>query len=210
MHDRPLLFALAVAIACYCCGRPSEAEEPTPRVERVRSVLEQMPTSSWDRDESAAERDHRLDLVAHAIDHASKTDADAAALLAIGGMESAFAGYVIRGCNYPDGIPKGAGHCDRGNSRSPWQMKRVACRSGWAQERGSEAALQAFATCARKHFWGNVRRCSGRHPGGRLAGGFAGYRGVDCTWEGRPHDGARARARVYGLRLGQLASVVAE
>jgi hypothetical protein len=111
---------------------------------------------------------------------------------------------VTDGCHYPDGIPDGAAHCDEGTSRSPWQLKAVSCRSGWAHRRGSKAALDAFAVCARKRFLGALKRCDGRHPGGRMAGAFAGYRSVDCTWEGRPNDGARARARMYRLRLMQL------
>jgi hypothetical protein len=167
-------------------------------------VLEHTPRSVFD-EETPDEQSARLDAAADAIDRASRTPQEAAALLAIGGAESAFAEYVASGCHYPDGIPDGAGHCDRGRSRSYWQLKVTACRSGWGHRRGSKAALDAFAVCARKRFLGALKRCDGRHPGGKLAGAFAGYRSVDCAWEGRPNDGARARARMYRLRRMQLA-----
>lgn len=203
MRDGPLFALLIAALIAFCCGRESEAGERPPLRERVRIVLEQMPRSVFD-DETEAEQAARLDELADAIDAAARDDHEAAALLAIGGAESHFAEYVQSGCHYPDGIPKGAGHCDRGKSRSPWQMKVTACRAGWVLPRGSEAALRAFAVCARKRFLGGLKRCSGRHPGGDIAGAMAGYRSVDCTWEGRPHDGARARDRLYRLRLMQL------
>lgn len=205
MKDGPIFAMLVAAIICYCCGRDSEACERPPLLERVRAVLEQAPASQWDRDETAAERDQRLDDVSEAIDLAARDDSEAAALLAIGGAESNFAGYVVRGCHYPDGIPRGAAHCDLGKSRSPWQMKITACRQGWALPRGSDAALKAFAVCARKRFLGALKRCSGRHQSrDPIAGAMAGYRSISCTWEGRQHDGARARARLYRLRLLQL------
>jgi hypothetical protein len=197
---------LLAAILAYCCGRVSdvEAEYREPWRDRIRVVLKGMPRSVFD-EESDGEQRARLDAAAVAIDQASRTPQDAAALLAIGGAESAFAEYVGAGCHYPDGIPEGASTCDRGKSRSYWQAKRVACRAAWALPRGSDAALRAFAVCARKRFSGALTRCDGQHPSGdRIAGGFAGYRSVDCAWEGRDHDGARARARLYRLRLGQL------
>jgi hypothetical protein len=201
MRDGPLALLLLAALVCYCCGRTSEAAEPPPRVERIRLVLDSAPVSTWDRDEPPAARDARLDELARAIDAASRDDRDAAVLLTISGVESGHAAYVQHGC---DPVPEGASDCDGGLARSPWQMHVTACRPGWAHLRGSTEALEAFALCARRRFAGSLKRCQGRHPGGDLAGAMAGYRSVDCTWEGRPHDGARARARLYSLRLGQL------
>lgn len=201
MRDGHIYLWLLIALLAYCCGRESEADEPAPRVERIRLVLGAMPVSTWDRDEEPKARAARLDVLARAISEASRTDEEAAVLLAIGGAESGFAGYVQAGCT---DVPPRASDCDGGLARSPWQMHEVACRPGWALSRGSEEALGVFAVCARKRFSGALRRCSGQHPGGDLAGAMAGYRSVDCRWEGRPHDGARARARLFALRLQQL------
>lgn len=203
MKDGPLLAMLIAALICFCCGRESEAAVPELR-DRIEAAIEAMPRSRFD-DETRAQWVRRRGLIVHAIVRASETQEDVAALLTIGQVESHWADYVQAGCHYPDGIPAGAGHCDEGTSRSPWQMKVTACRLGWALPRGSTEALMAFAVCARKRFRGALRLCHGRHPGGPIAGAFAGYRkSTDCRWEGRPRDGARARARTYQRRLWQL------
>jgi hypothetical protein len=194
---------LLAALVCYCCGRQSDASDETGLRDDIRRVLGKSPPSRFD-DETTEQRSARLDAIADDIAAASRDRREAAALLAIGQMESGWAEYVGAGCRYPGGIPKGAGHCDRGLSRSYWQMKQVACRPGWALSRGSRESQGVFAVCARKRFLGALRRCQGRHPGGDIAGAMAGYRSANCSWEGREHDGARARGRLYHLRLSQL------
>jgi hypothetical protein len=201
-RDSVVFAAVLLLLLVYSCGRPAEASENHLRA-RVLSALERQPVSKWD-DESPKERRARLEFIADAIAGASRNAHEAAVLLTIGEVETHWAGYVGAGCDYPGGIPEGASTCDRGTSRSYWQMKESACREAWLLPRGSDRAMYAFAKCARERFNGAIKRCAGRHPGGDLAGGFAGYRSVDCAWEGREHDGARARARRFHRRLAQL------
>lgn len=199
MNTDVSLLWIVVLLLAFCCGRTADADERPSLETRVRSVLERMPTSKWDHDESPESRSQRLDEIASAIAAASRTDHEAAALLTIGNRESTWVRYVREGCNYPDGIPKGASTCDRGTSRTYWQMKGVSCRPGWALPRGSDETVVVFAMCARRRFVGALRRCKGRHPAGDVAGAFAGYRSVDCEWP----EGA-ARAKEFWLRLQQL------
>lgn len=201
---RSLILFILLAIVCATGRSSATPKQPTELRDQIRLVLGNLQRSMWDADEDPSEQAARLDLAADAMAAATKDEFEAAALLTIGGVETNFAGYVAAGCKYPEGIPKGASTCDNGTSRSYWQMKITACRTGWALERGSTQALFAFAKCARARFLGSLKRCDGRHPGGRLAGAFAGYRSVDCEWEGRPYDGARARAAALQVRLSQL------
>jgi len=204
MNERALFVAFLLALVVWSCGRESEAAEPTIE-DRVFSVLQSLPRSKWDAEEPTDEREARLDFLAVTIATASRDESDAAALLTILWFESRGARYVQAGCRSED-IPIGAPNCSGGRARSPWQLERVACQEGWALPRGSDAALLAFATCARRRWRGALTRCEGKHAGGRLAGSFAGYRSVDCAWEGGPHQGSRARARGFQVRFNQLIS----
>lgn len=202
MKDGPLFALLIAALICFCCGRESEASEREPDLrERVFAVLQGMPPSVWDKDEDPNDREARLDFLAVTIATVSRDYVDAAALLTIGRFESRFARYVQAGCV---DIPVGAPNCSGRHARSPWQLEEVACAEGWARPRGSDEALLRFAACARARFRGALTRCEGKHAGGRWAGAFAGYRSIDCAWEGGPHQGARPRARSFQVRLSQL------
>lgn len=182
-----------VLLTAYTCGRSAQAEEPLET--RVRGVLAGMPVSRWDADEEG--REGRLDDLARIVADVAESDLDAAILLAIGGEESNFAGYVGRGCT---DVPKSAANCDGGRARSYWQAWRVACRTAWELPRGSEQATYAFASCALKRFRGAAKHCRGRHPAGYWAGAFAGYRkSTECAWG----PGAR-RAETLALRVAQL------
>lgn len=193
--------ALLLAALAFCAPRPAHADDLR---DRVRLIIDKMARSTWDRDEDPAAQTQRLDLTADAIAQASRHDFDAAALLTIAEYETHFAGYVSQGCHYPEGIPRGAPHCDQGAARTYWQLHERACPAGWSCPRGSSEALVEFALCARIRFTRYLESCHGRHPGGRLAGGFAAYPKGDCTREGSERDGARARARGLQRRLFQL------
>jgi len=193
MKDRLLFVFFLTFIIVWSCGREAEAQE-MPGYEEVRKVLVEMTPSVFDN-EATDEREARLALVSHAIVNASRNEMDVAILLTLGRYESWFAEYVGTGCHYPKGIPKGAGDCDKGRSRSYWQMKKHACRTGWRYKRGSKEALFAFALCARRQFRGALGRCRNRHSAGYWAGGFSGYaKSTICTW--RPA-AERARSLLY-------------
>jgi len=163
------LFAVLAVLLVWSCGRSADA---TPLRESIREALFREPVSVYDAGEEG--REARLNEVATAIDLASDgKPLRAAVLLAIGRHESAWARYVGEWC---EEVPDGAPDCDRGTSLSYWQMKRVTCPKGWATR-----DVRVFATCADRIFRGAVRRCSGRHPMGDIAGGFSGYWSADCT-----------------------------
>jgi hypothetical protein len=158
-------------------------------------LLNQTP-SVFD-EESKENREIRLEEVASAIAYSSKSVEEASIRLAIGIEESHFAEYVGAGCSQ---IPEGAPNCDRGKSRSYWQMKPSTCLKGWQFPRGSREALYAFAECSGRVFRGAMRACRGKHPAGPWADGFAGYRTVtECTWAP-----AARRVRTLQTVWGQL------
>lgn len=188
MRETPLFLLFLAALVVFCCGRSADANDLEARTLRV---LRDLPRSKWD--DPGPARDRRLARTARVI--SQWREVDAALLIALGEAESDFAGYVGAGCV---DVPPGAPDCDKGKARSYWQAWRVACPQAWELPRG-EAATAAFASCARRRFWGAVRRCRGRHPSGPLAGGFSGYAGRGCDWPGGTARAARYRRRLYDL-----------
>lgn len=190
---RNLLIVLSF-LFIWCVGRECEAAE---LYDVVRQFLAKEVVSVFDRDEPEESRNRRLDHAARAVVNVARDVTEVAALLTIGRAESNWAGYVWAGCRYPDGIPEGASDCDKGKSRSYWQMKEETCRAGWSLERGDPRAVYVFAACAAKHWRSALTRCRGRHPAGYWAGGFSGYaRSSVCTW-----GPAAGRAKTFGMVL---------
>lgn len=188
------LLAVLVFLIIWGSGRACDATELR---DRVRQFLASEPVSVFDQGEPKKERRRRLDVAADAMYRATQDPVELAVLLTIMRYESNGAGYVARGCAYPEGIPEGAPDCDRGKSRSYWQLKKETCPAGWRYERGATAAVYVFAVCAVKTWRGSLYRCQGEHPAGDWAGGFSGYaRSSICTW-----GPAAPRAKTLGVVL---------
>lgn len=170
------------------------------------AVLLHFHPYSGDHEKPEARR-ARLTLVADAITTAAfkryggiNPLVMAAALTTVAKAESNFALYVGEG-RCLDG-PRGA-RCDpdprtgRPRARTYFQLWKVACRKAWAQPQGSRAELYAAADCAAQRLAGAYYRCNHRHPDGRWAGAFSGYRSNICQW--RP-----AASRARSMRSVQL------
>ena len=141
-------------------------------------------------------RERRLESAAYWCTVYAGDRAELAACVTIGIHESHWA-YLV-GAGRCSEMPEGE-RCDEGRARSWWQQQRAACPALWRTEPGSPGAIQAGARCAVSLWRGALYRCRGRHPGGAVAGAYAGYRGIDCEWVG----GAR-RARTHAWVMGEL------
>lgn len=154
-------------------------------IELILATLLWFPHASVDAGESHDARRARLLPFAALV--AALPPHRAAAVLAVGYHESRFAAYVAHGC---EDVPDGAAGCDRDRWGRPralgyTQLWRVACPSAWKLPHNSPEQLAAIVTCTDKRLRHSLRRCRGQHPLGDVAGMFAGYRGIDCTWEGK-------------------------
>lgn len=81
--------------------------------------------------------------------------------------------------------PRARYHCDSGLARTYWQLHKQACRPAWSSEPGSREEIFQAARCVVMLLPYHSRRCRGAHQWGDEAGMFAGYRSVDCQWEGK-------------------------
>lgn len=124
-----------------------------------------------DATEPPENRTARLQDIAVAIAGASANRTEAAALLALGEVETRFARYVSEDRCHEG--PRGM-RCDEGRSRSVWQLQRAACPSLWELPPGDQRATYVAAQCA-------VRLLRyGRAKCGSVAGAFAVYAGRPC------------------------------
>ena len=157
----------------------------------LSTMLDLLEVSRLDRHLSRAELAVAYAPVAVGLARVAKTPRELAALEALGEAETHFASLVLYG--HCDQMPAGE-RCDNGTSRSPWQLKERACRSGWALPVGTVEAFEEQASCALFLLYFNARR--GRaHAATPLHAAFAGYGARPWSWPGADH---RAR-RVYVL-----------
>lgn len=187
----------------------------TPTVKALLLLLIAMPRWHGDRDDTEEQRRAILAPVA-AAQHAACKDAPKllagsrcyAALTAVAQHETHLARYILEG-RCEDG-PRGQ-RCDWDDStkqpraRGAYQIWQSVCPEAWRHPAGSAESTRLEARCAVRRLTGAYYRCRGRHPGGDWAGMFAGYRSIDCTWRGRPKDGALARVRTMQLIQYRLA-----
>lgn len=152
-------------------------------------LLSFQPFHAEPRPETPEARQDRLRVAAEAIWDASEVrprglskTAWAGVLVALGWNESRFAAYVGR-----DACETGRYRCDfdekTGKSRAKgyFQAHRSACPGLWELPGGSVEWIRYSARCASGRLTGAYLRCRARAVS-PLAGGFAGYRGSDCTW----------------------------
>lgn len=161
---KALILAILVALAPFY----GDKETPERRLVRLESAAEAMA--------AAAEkyRDRIPPLMT------------AAALITLGKHESNFAQFVGEG-RCLDG-PKGM-RCDQDPStgepraRSYYQLWKVACPKLWETEPGSREEQMVAADCAIVNWAKGWHACGPKHPDGRIAGAFAGYRTQsNCKW----------------------------
>ena len=172
---RNLVFFLAIFAALFALGGKAPEKSPGKFLQpAILEVLKSFPVHESDKDEDPKAREKRLGGVAEDVAIASSGDREkAAALLTIGKFESHHARWVGAGCVGTP--PKGVGDCDKGKSRSYWQMKITACPEGWLHPPGSRRAQKEFAKCAARRWIGAYYRCKNDHPKGPLAGAYSGY-----------------------------------
>lgn len=149
--------------------------------EHILAVLLTFPQYAGDiYTDGHADRAKLLRPVALAIAAEAKTSTEAAALIALGYHETAFARYVLDG--HCEQGPIGA-RCDGGRARGPWQVWSW-CRGAWAHPAGpagARASLRAEARCA----VGLLRAARTRCAAEGWPGVFAGYRRLaSCRWSG--------------------------
>ena len=170
---------------------------------RIFSVLSDLPRFYiQDKDEDQVSRDIRLSRLAVSVDRAVQKHKPrgvsgrqmAAVLMTIAYMETRLAKNV--GIGRCDLMPKGQ-QCDSGKAKTYFQLWEVACPAVWADGivPGSQEELDIAASCAARLYTSAFNRCANKNPDGNWAGGFSGYRSIDCDW--RPenaYQGPKARA----------------
>jgi len=175
----PMKRLLLICVALLVLTGSAEPAPSQARVDRVLAGIFRRPTWYQDKHLSRQERAVYLRPVAKAIAKATRTDAEAAALITHGWYESRYAKYVIEG-RCKDG-PVGA-QCDitkKGvvRARGPFQVWKW-CRDAWGYPQGDQAALAHEARCIARWMRGAMRRCQGG-----WVSAFAGMRGgARCEW----------------------------
>lgn len=168
---------------------------------RIYSVFQTLPRfAAQDLEEPPESRNPRLAVLASAIEKAAKNRRPRgvpertmqAALMSIAYKETRLARNV--GIGRCDLMPKGQ-QCDSGKAKTYFQLWEVACPAVWEEglEPGSQEELDIAADCAARLLTAAFNRCAGKNKHGVWPGAFAGYRSIDCQWEGRPHQGPVAR-----------------
>jgi hypothetical protein len=170
---------------------------------RIFEVFKTLPRfSAQDMEESDESRLPRLMILSSAIEKAAKarrprgvSERDMqAALMSIAYKETRLAKNVSIGrC---DLMPKGQ-RCDSGKAKTYFQLWKVACPAVYADdlEPGSQGELDIAADCAARLLTYGYNRCAGKNKHGIWPGAFAGYRSIDCQWEGPSHQGPVARTK---------------
>jgi len=170
---------------------------------QIYSVFQTLPRfAAQDLDEPPESRNPRLAVLSTAIEKAAKkrrprgvSERDMqAALMSIAYKETRLAKNV--GIGRCDLMPKGQ-RCDSGKAKTYFQLWKVACPAVYAEglEPGSQEELDIAADCAARLLTAGYNRCAGKNKHGIWPGAFAGYRSIDCQWEGAPHQGPVARTK---------------
>lgn len=164
---------------------------PAVPASEILAVLLTLPQYRGDAhaDPTVEDRARLLRPVAVAIADVSRNATEAAALVALGYHETAYARFVLDGVCYQG--PVGA-RCDGGKARGAWQVWNW-CRPLWAAPENAPGRHLAGARCAISL----LRR--GRQQCGTLAGAFGVYAGKGCEWKGGP-----GRVRTTNLMEGRL------
>lgn len=183
---------LAEAVLRVLLGFRAFAAEPQPETELERQV--RLTQAAIVMTDVAVSRPGKLEPMRAA-----------AVLLTQGKAESNFARYVGEGQCMSG--PAGA-QCDphhgKPRARGYWQPHRSACPRVWNHKPGSYAESREAAECIARLWAGAVWRCRNRAETPE-AGGFAGLRGIDCTWRG----GVR-RARALTQTESRLRQLLAQ
>lgn len=165
---------------------------------------------AWqERDEPPETRKARIEQMARAVLGATRNPHEIAVLLELGRAETWFSAYSHRACTPYD--KRYSGDCDRIwkgkrkgqiRARSFWQLWERTCPALWKEKPGSDAAVNAAAKCALKHFRFARKQCARRTRHGALAGAFSGYRStMVCEWEPAKARAWRARQLEGKLRF---------
>lgn len=101
------------------------------------------------------------------------TARERAAVLAIGGGESAWAEFVLFDCR--DRPADASGDCDRGKARTYWQLHDAACPELRGVAVGSVESVRIGADCARRRWGYAMKVCRGN-----VEQSFAQYGGRRC------------------------------
>lgn len=161
-------------------------------IETIFAIL--LTLAPWYRDhESPAEREPRLQVVAHAIADAAGSDREIAILLILQGeAETHYARHVHEGrCGeHPLSPP---GECDDGRSVGPWQALRGPWlpRQQWEAMRGTDVrATTLAARYAARALRHGRQACQRRSP---LHGAISIAARGGCGWPGADRRVARYR-----------------
>lgn len=139
------------------------------------AALLSLPQYAGDRHADTPEQRARLlRPVADAIAAVSRNRTEAAALVALGYAETAFARYVLDGYCYQG--PVGA-RCDGGRARGAWQVWSW-CRPLWTGPENAEGRHLAGARCAVQRLRAGRTAC----PNDGYAGMLSHYGRGHCTW----------------------------
>jgi len=182
-----------LALAGLLLGLAAHAgPPPPPSADAVLAAMLSLPQYTGDRIvDPPAERARLYRPVAEAIAQVARSRADAAALIALGYAETAFARYVLDGHCYQG--PAGA-RCDGGRARGAWQVWSW-CRALWAGPENAPDRHVAGARCALQRLRAGRTAC----PAQGYAGMLSHYGRGHCTW-----GPAKARAATMALVEGRL------
>ena len=173
-------------------------------VEAIVAAMLSLPQYHGDRFADTAEQRAALYRpVAEAISAVSHSRAEAAALIALGYHETAFARYVLDG--HCEQGPVGA-RCDGGRARGAWQVW-AWCRPLWAGPENAPGRHLAGARCAAGLLRSSRAACARvcRQTGSGCAAHkamFSGYAGRGCEW---PRAAVRVQtmSRIEGVLRGR-------
>jgi hypothetical protein len=152
----------------------------------ILSAMLSLPPAALDRSESVEQRTALFLPVAEAIARVSRSDRQAALLIAQAWEDTKLARYVLEGrCH--DG-PVGQ-RCDNGKARGPWQVHK------WC----TATTLDGEARCALRAASSGMDRCRG-HAQSPVHGAFAGLAARDCSWPGADRRVGTYRSVLSALR----------
>lgn len=158
---------LAAVIAAVLAATVAITAESSP------DVMARFPVAWVDRAQSPEHRAAKDAVIWDAIK--GFTAQERAAVLSIGYGESRWAEYVLHDCvTMP---PDASGDCDRGRSRSYFQLRPATCPELFRLPKGtgSPESVKIAAECARRMWLFSVGRCRG------VKGSFAAYGGRNCS-----------------------------
>lgn len=171
-----LVFGIGLTVAASIQFTSCEALGSAPTNKGSALMILAGMTPDWgDRSESKEERIERLRPIAYAIEKASSSAHDTAALLAILNHESMAAKRIqFDQCR--------TGECG-GGAIGLFQIESSACHDKFHHLPPTPARWQREAECALTVFWEAKKRCKGKNAS-PITDGMSGYRGVCQTTDG--------------------------